>query len=92
MSFSRNNTYTAPDPVAEKLRNLKKTIKPDPAKLEDLTDENYYATWKDKFGPEARLQDFENVMDKTMYQSLQLKRNFLSSKTNYSTRFYPRFF
>ena len=64
-SSGGNNTYTAPDPIAEKLRNLKKTIKPDSTKFEDLTDENEYASWKDKFGPEARLQDFGNVMDKT---------------------------
>jgi hypothetical protein len=63
-SSGGNNAYT-PDPIAEKLRNLKKTIKPDPAKFKDLTDENDYAAWKDKFVPEASLQDFDNVMDKT---------------------------
>ena len=57
-------------PVAEKLRNLKKTIKPDPTKFKDLTDENDYATWKDKFiVPEANLQDFGNVMDKNYVPS-----------------------
>jgi hypothetical protein len=53
-SSGGNNTYIAPDPIAEKLRNLKKTIKPDSTKFEVLTDENGYASWKDKFGPERQ--------------------------------------
>ena len=67
-SSGGNDTFT-PDPAAEKLRNLKKNIKPDPTKFKDLTDENDYAAWRDKFVPEATLQDFENVMDKTYVPS-----------------------
>ena len=65
LSTGRNNTYTY-DPAAEKLRNLKKTIKPDPTKFKDLTDEKDFATRRDQFVPEATLQDFDNVLNKKL--------------------------
>mgnify|MGYP000592437041 FL=1 len=68
LSSGNNNTYTY-DPAAEKLKNLKKTIKPDPTKFKDLTDENNFAEWRDQFVPEASLQDFDNVMNKNYVPS-----------------------
>ena len=45
-----------------------------------------YASWKDKFGPEAGLQDFRNVMDKTYVPSSAAEKELfkLQNKLFYS--------
>jgi hypothetical protein len=57
------HTRSAPDPLDEELRMLKKSEKPDSTKFNKLEKEIDYSEWIVAFENEAKLQGFGNVLD-----------------------------